>query len=147
MGWTVRESNSGGDREFPHPSRPALGPTQPPTQWVQGFAGSKAAETWRWQPTPSSAQVKERVELSLYSPSWPSWSVLGWSLSLPLYSYHLDVLCGVQHRSRRFGEYMNLCICGIKSCPHVVCCVCWLQHFVAFTKSRTHSKYFFSSTT
>jgi hypothetical protein len=28
-------------------------------------------------PTPSSAEVKERVELYLYSPSRPSWPVLG----------------------------------------------------------------------
>jgi hypothetical protein len=28
-------------------------------------------------PSPTSAEVKERVELFLYSPSGPSWSVLG----------------------------------------------------------------------
>ena len=27
--WTVRGSNPGGRRDFPHPSRPAMGPTQP----------------------------------------------------------------------------------------------------------------------
>ena len=31
---------------------------------------------------PSSAEVKERVELYLYSPSWASWPVIGWPLPL-----------------------------------------------------------------
>jgi hypothetical protein len=33
-------------------------------------------------PPPSSAEVKERIELYLYSPSGPSWLLLGCSLPL-----------------------------------------------------------------
>jgi len=46
------------------------------------FPGGKVAGTWRWSPTPSSAEVKERVELYHYSTSGPSWSVIWWTLPL-----------------------------------------------------------------
>jgi hypothetical protein len=40
--------------DFPHPSRPVLGPTQPPVQRLQGFfPGVKADGARRWPPTPN----------------------------------------------------------------------------------------------
>jgi hypothetical protein len=35
---TVQGSNPGGGRDFPHLSRPNLGPTQSPVQWVPGLS-------------------------------------------------------------------------------------------------------------
>ena len=67
--------------------------TRPDRPWVppillynryRGIPGGKAAGALRWPPTPSSAEVKERVQLYLYSPSGPSWPVLGRNIPLPL---------------------------------------------------------------
>ena len=77
-GWTIRRSNPGRCEIFR--TRPDL-PWGPPSLLYNGyqvFPGGKAAETWRWPP---SVEVKERIELCLYSPSEPSWPVLGWTLS------------------------------------------------------------------
>jgi len=59
-------------RNFPHPSRPVLGLTQPPTQWVQGRSrGEKRQGCGADRPSLSSPAVKEIVALRFYSPSWP----------------------------------------------------------------------------
>ena len=59
------QSRSG--RDFPHPSPPALGPTQPPVQWAPGlFPGGKAAGAWHWFPPPSSGGFKKRVYVYIY---------------------------------------------------------------------------------
>ena len=47
-------------RGFPHLSRPALGPTQPPVQWVPGLSRGKERPGRDADPSsPSSAVVKE----------------------------------------------------------------------------------------
>ena len=48
------------------------------------FPGGKAAGAWRWPPTTSSAEFKERVELFLYSPFGPSWPVIGRTFNFTL---------------------------------------------------------------
>jgi hypothetical protein len=67
------------------------------------FPGGKAAGSWRWPPTPYRADVKERVELYLYSPSRPSRPLIGWTLpcTFTLLSNirsadHSDTVCGSQ---------------------------------------------------
>jgi len=57
-------------RDFPHPSRPALGPTQPPIKWVPSLSlslslspGLKRPGCGVDYPHASSVEVKERVEL------------------------------------------------------------------------------------
>ena len=65
-------------RNFPRPTRPALGPTQPPTHWIPAlFPGIKRPGRALNHLLTSSAKVKEIVELYLYSPSGPSWSIPG----------------------------------------------------------------------
>jgi hypothetical protein len=78
-------------RDFALPSRPALGTTQPSIQWVTRlFTGRvKRPERGLSHPPSSSAEVKERVELYLYSPCGPSWPVVGWTLHLPIFLSHL----------------------------------------------------------
>ena len=61
-------------QDTPHPSWLALGPTQPYIQWVPGVMRLERGVN---QPSLSRAEVEERVEMYLYSPSWPPWSVIG----------------------------------------------------------------------
>jgi hypothetical protein len=63
--------------KFPHPSRPALEPTQPPVQWIPGlFPTVKRPERGVGHPPLSKAEVKVREGLYLYSPSGRSWLVV-----------------------------------------------------------------------
>jgi len=62
-------------------------PWDPPSLLYNGhriIIGGKAAEAWRWPPTTSRAEIKERVQLYLYSLSGPFKPVRGWTSPLPL---------------------------------------------------------------
>jgi hypothetical protein len=56
-------------RDFPHLSRRALGPIQPPAKWTPDLSRGKERDA---DPLPlSSAVGHERVDLYLYSPYGP----------------------------------------------------------------------------
>ena len=67
-------------RDFLHPSRPALGPTQPPVQWIPEEKRPRGGAQH-----PSKCRGQERVGLCLYSPFGPSWPVMG--EHLPLFTF------------------------------------------------------------
>ena len=80
--WTVRRSNPVGAR-FSAPVQ--TGPGAHPASCTMGtgsFSRVKRPGHGVDQPSPSSAEIKERVEVYLYSPSGSPWPVLG--LTLPL---------------------------------------------------------------
>jgi hypothetical protein len=69
---------------FSKPSRPALGPIHPPVNWVPGpFPGSKAVGAGLKHIPPSSAEVKQIVELYVCPSSGLSWPVVWRALPLP----------------------------------------------------------------
>jgi hypothetical protein len=56
-------------RDFLHLSRPALGLTQPPIQWVPALSRGQSGRGVALATHPTSSdELKERVELYLYSP-------------------------------------------------------------------------------
>jgi len=61
--------------------RQTLGPTQPPVSWVLGLLPKV---NWLGcdidHMPPSNAEVKEKVELNLYSTSGTLWPVVRWTL-------------------------------------------------------------------
>jgi hypothetical protein len=75
MGWTIGVLEFDSRRGlkiflFTTASRTALGPTQPPIQWVTGAVslGVKQPGRKAFHSLPSSAKVKECVELYLQTP-------------------------------------------------------------------------------
>jgi hypothetical protein len=83
--WTVGGSNLGGGQIFRTPPNRPWGP---PSFLYNGyrvsFPGGGRGVKWPWRgandPLTSSAEVKERVELYIFSPSGRSWPLLGRNL-------------------------------------------------------------------
>ena len=68
-------------RDFPHPSRPALGAhTASCTMGTGSFPRVKRPGRDADHPPSSKRRSHERVGLYLYSPSGSSWPVTGWTL-------------------------------------------------------------------
>jgi hypothetical protein len=64
-GWTVRGSNPRGGENFrTRPDRPRGTPSIL-CNWYRVIPWGKGVKAWRWPPTPSNAEVKERVDLYL----------------------------------------------------------------------------------
>jgi hypothetical protein len=79
-----------GNFSLHHCVRNGSGPTQPPIQWVPGalYLGVKRPGREPEYSPPSSAEVKEWVELYLHSPNTPSWHGAYLSTgTLPFYLY------------------------------------------------------------
>ena len=95
--------------DFPHPSTPLPLPPSLMHIGYRLFPGSKAAGAWR-PLTPSSAEVKWRVELDICSPSGPSWPVLVWPLTFTFLwtaSYWLATDAVANWGLKRYGQPVN----------------------------------------
>ena len=103
-----------GEIFFTHPEWP-WGSTSPLYNEYRVFPGGKAAGAWPWPPTPSSAEVKERVQLYLYSPSGISWPLIGWNCK---FTFTFTFTC--------MNGWMVVCLCV---------CVCTI-HIYAFLLYR-----------
>jgi hypothetical protein len=72
MGWTVRGSNPGGGEIFRTFLDRLWGPPSLLYNRYRVFPGGRGGRGVGLNPTPSSTEVLERVELNLYSPQGPS---------------------------------------------------------------------------
>ena len=104
--------------DFPQLSRPALGSTQPPVQWVPGLSrGQRAAGAWCWPLIPSSAVVKKECSYTSTPPMgrtactepqclYKGALYLFYASYLYLFSASLTNWCRFSRTQRIYGEFI-----------------------------------------
>ena len=81
MGWMVQGSTPGRNKNFcNHPDQSWDPPSLPYSGYQACLPGVKQMRHGIDHLLPSSAKVKEEIELDFYSSSGPSWPVLRWTL-------------------------------------------------------------------
>ena len=88
------------------------------TMGIGPFWGVKWPRRGNDHPPPSSAEVKERLQLNVYSHSGPSWTILAWTSAVvnlfirpvceTTYSHNrvlMKITCNVKRRGR--GQFMG----------------------------------------
>jgi hypothetical protein len=104
-GWMFRESNPGGGEIFRiRPNRPWDPPSLVSNAYRFRFPGVKRPGCGIKHPPQSNAEVKDKVDLYLCSPSRPTWPLWGQIFCLP---------CLQQPTSLYF-----ICKCGTKLCDY-----------------------------
>jgi hypothetical protein len=92
--------------------KPALGPTQPPVQWVPRVLspGQSAAGAWRWPLTPIYCRGQEWIgAISPFPPS-ATMACRGTAL-LCFFTYYIRTYLHTHHESKSQTEYR---ICNVK---------------------------------
>ena len=109
-GSTVRGLNPGvGETFCTRPDRPWDPPSLLYNGYPVSFLAAKRQGRGVNHPHPSSAEVTERVELYLYSPSGPSWHALGWNL----YNKSSKSRVGTKHNNNKIRSDPSSCSgCG-----------------------------------
>jgi len=92
-----------GERDFPHTSRPALGPTYP-ASYAMGtgsFPDIKRPGRGVDHPPHLAPRLKKEYSYTSTPPNGPSWPVIGWTLPLPLPSSHRSTGYGLKQSSNK----------------------------------------------
>jgi len=111
------------------------GPGAHPAFYTMGtwsFLGVKQLGRGVVHPPPSSTKVKERVELYLFSPSGPSWPVIGWTLPVPwrwcstvvkplTLPCHTSVLMSCRREPSGFSRQNRRLLCTVNSRGNCSC--------------------------